>query len=87
MCTHLLPLALHTRNNTDGNKLVIFSGIALYYGDTYILCMLYFAIVLYILYRTEAVEAFMTSKISCRRGKGGTTMPPPFPFWMKPSSQ
>ena len=27
---------LHTRNNTDGNKLVIFSGIALYYGDTYI---------------------------------------------------
>ena len=36
--THLLPLALllmlHTRNNTDGYKLVIFSGIALYYGDT-----------------------------------------------------
>ena len=28
---------LHTRNNTDGNKLVIFSGIALYYGDTYII--------------------------------------------------
>ena len=26
----------NTRNNTDGNKLVIFSGIALYYGDTYI---------------------------------------------------
>ena len=25
---------LRTRNNTDGNKLVIFSGIALYYGDT-----------------------------------------------------
>ena len=24
-----------TRNNTDGNKLVIFSGIALYYGDDY----------------------------------------------------
>ena len=23
---------LHTRNNTDGSKLVIFSGIALYYG-------------------------------------------------------
>ena len=39
--TRLLPLALllvlHTRNNTDGNKLVIFSGIALYYGDNYIL--------------------------------------------------
>ena len=38
--TRLLPLALllvlHTRNNTDGNKL-IFSGIALYYGDIYIL--------------------------------------------------
>ena len=38
--THLLPLALllalRTRNNTDGNKLMIFSGIALYYGDTYI---------------------------------------------------
>ena len=28
---------LHTRNNTDGNKLVIFSGIASYYGDNYIL--------------------------------------------------
>ena len=28
---------LRTRNNTDGNKLVIFSGIALYYGDTYII--------------------------------------------------
>ena len=27
---------LHTRNNTDGNELVIFSGIALYYGDNYI---------------------------------------------------
>ena len=34
--TRLLPLALRTRNNTDGNKLVIFSGIAWYYGDTYI---------------------------------------------------
>ena len=37
--TRLLPLALllklRTRNNTDSNKLVIFSGIALYYGDTY----------------------------------------------------
>ena len=37
----LLPLALLlvlcTQNNTDGNKLVIFSGAALYYGDTYIL--------------------------------------------------
>ena len=36
----LLPLAfllvLCTRNNTDDNKLVIFSSIALYYGDTYI---------------------------------------------------
>ena len=27
---------LHTRNNTDGNKLMIFSSIALYYGDTYL---------------------------------------------------
>ena len=38
--TCLLPLplllVLHTRNNTDGNKLVIFSGIASYYGDNYI---------------------------------------------------
>ena len=25
-----------TRNNTDGNKLVIFSGIALYYGGNYL---------------------------------------------------
>ena len=25
-----------THNNTDGNKLAIFSGIALYYGVTYI---------------------------------------------------
>ena len=31
---------LRTRNNTDGNKLVIFSGIALYYGDTYIVLLL-----------------------------------------------
>ena len=39
--TRLLPLALllvlRTRNNTDGNKLVIFSAIASYYGDNYIL--------------------------------------------------
>ena len=39
--THLLPLALllvlRAYNNTDSNKLVIFSGIALYYGDTYII--------------------------------------------------
>ena len=38
MFTCLLPLALllvlHTHNNTDGNKLVIFSGVVLYYGDT-----------------------------------------------------
>ena len=38
--TRLLPLALllvlRTCNNTDGNKLVIFSSIALYYGGTYI---------------------------------------------------
>ena len=27
---------LHTHNNTNGNKLVIFSGMTLYYGDTYI---------------------------------------------------
>ena len=27
---------MRTHNNTDGNKLVIFSGIALYYDDTYI---------------------------------------------------
>ena len=39
--TRLLPLALllvlRTRNKTDGNKLVIFFGIALYYGDTCII--------------------------------------------------
>ena len=41
--TRLLPFAmllmLRTRNNTDGNKLVIFSDIiiALYYGDNYII--------------------------------------------------
>ena len=29
-----LLLVLDTHNNTDGNKLAIFSGIALYYGDT-----------------------------------------------------
>ena len=28
-----LLLVLCTQNNTDGNKLVIFSGTALYYGD------------------------------------------------------
>jgi len=32
-----LLLVLRTRNNTDGNKLVIFSGIASYYGDNYII--------------------------------------------------
>ena len=31
-----LVLMLHTRSNTNGNKLMIFSSIALYYGDTYI---------------------------------------------------
>ena len=40
--THLLPLTLllvlHTGNNTDGNKLVIFSGIAWFCGDVVILC-------------------------------------------------
>ena len=30
-----LLLVLHIHNNTDGNKLVIFSDIALYGGDTY----------------------------------------------------
>ena len=39
--THLLLLALllmlQTRNNTDANKLVIFSSTALYYDDTYII--------------------------------------------------
>jgi len=32
-----LLLVLRTRNNTDGNKLVIFFGIASYYGDNYVL--------------------------------------------------
>ena len=45
--THLLPLALllmlWARNNTDGNKLMIFSGIALYYDDTYIHVVLHVA--------------------------------------------
>ena len=44
--THFLPLALLlmlcTRNNTDGNKLVIFSGIASYYGDNYIIYIVYY---------------------------------------------
>ena len=39
--THLLPLALllvlRTHNNTEGNKLVVFSGIDLYHGDTRLL--------------------------------------------------
>ena len=39
--TRLSPLALllvlRTRNNTDGNKLMLFSGIALYYSDNYII--------------------------------------------------
>ena len=30
---------LRTCNNTDSNKLVIFSGIALYYGDNYIILL------------------------------------------------
>ena len=32
-----LLLVLSTRNNTDGSKLLIFSSIALYYGDTHII--------------------------------------------------
>ena len=38
MCSHYCPLALvHTSNNANGNKTNdIFSGIASYYGDTYI---------------------------------------------------
>ena len=51
--TRLLPLALllvlRTRNNTDGNKLVIFSRIAWYYGDTYILSMVHTAAVYQVL--------------------------------------
>ena len=31
-----IPPTDELRNSTDGNKLVIFFGIALYYGDTYI---------------------------------------------------
>ena len=42
--TRLLPLALllvlRTCNNTDGNKLVIFSSIAWYYGDTYLVLLI-----------------------------------------------
>ena len=42
--TRLLLLALlvmlRTRNNTDSNKLMMFSIIAWYYGDTYITCYL-----------------------------------------------
>ena len=34
---NITRLLLRTRNNIDGNKLVIFSGIASYYGDNYIL--------------------------------------------------
>ena len=34
VCCHWHCYLLHTCNNDD-NKLVIFSGIALYYGDTY----------------------------------------------------
>ena len=43
ICPDLLLLALllvlRTRNNTYSNKLTIFSSIALYCGDTYILCV------------------------------------------------
>ena len=35
-----LILVLCTRNDTDGNKLVVFSDIALYYGDTDIITIL-----------------------------------------------
>ena len=36
-------LVLRTHSNTDGNKLVIFSDIASYYGDTYILLVVILA--------------------------------------------
>ena len=34
--TFFFSLELFTRNNTDGNKLMIHSSIVLYYGDNYI---------------------------------------------------
>ena len=61
--THLLPLALllvlHTRNNTDGNKFVIFSGIAWYYGDNYIYIQFTGTIICSILYN------FWTLHLTC----------------------
>ena len=31
-------IMLHNSKNTDGNKVMIFSGIALYYGDQHLVC-------------------------------------------------
>jgi len=44
---------LRTRNNTDSNKVVIFSGIASYYGDNYILA------------EEMKIDGFLASGVRC----------------------
>ena len=70
--TRLLPLALllvlHTHNNSDSNKLVIFSGIALYYGDTYILSITCAAsaLILHVsTYSREHLNSHLCNKCFC----------------------
>ena len=53
-----LLLVLRNRNDTDGNKLVIFSGIASYYGDNYIA-----NVTNYILYKLYTIELAISAII------------------------
>ena len=53
-----LLLMLCTQNNTDGDKLITFSGIALHYGDNYIVWSGFVA------WRMDKVEALHV----CRHG-------------------
>ena len=74
-----LLLVLCTRNNTDGNKLVIFSDIALYYGDIYIITILSsvpagvpFSLAGKIYWICKALEERMENSIVTRKFLEGT---------------
>ena len=60
-----LLLMLCTRNNTDGNKLVTFSGIASYYGDNYII---QYCDTQTVLLLTRAFASYKLNLPSCENG-------------------
>ena len=55
---------LRTRSNTDGNKLVIFSGIASYYGDNYIISDVY-VLILPTISKRKRIPRFFLSMYAC----------------------